>query len=399
MPKIAIIGGGPAGLRVAQLASNHPTWDVSLFEQKRSVGRKFLVAGKSGLNLTNNVGSKSFIAQYKGVSLDKKLWTQMYDEFSNEDLRAWAKDLGVDTFVSSGQKVFPLEMKAAPLLRAWVTRIKAQGCSIHVNNEWASMTQVEEGYRLAFKTPEGRREEVFDKVVLALGGGSWPQTGSTGAWVSILESFGLRVRPLISANCGWEVAWDNQWLATYEGEPMKNIVCKVGDEQIKGEVVVTKYGLEGGPIYKLGHALRQQDSPVLEIDFKPDFTVDQLIKKAESVRSNARNELLKRWKVSQAVLDLIHVFSEQAVTPDEIRELACLLKSYKIAFQNPRSIVEAISSAGGVDWSELDSTLMLKKYPNVYVCGEMLEWEAPTGGFLLQGCFSSATWLYRKGLC
>ena len=388
MLEVAVIGGGPAGLRAAQcLAGN----GVTLFEQKRSVGRKFLIAGKSGLNLTNHADQDSFLAQYKGTP--EELWRKVYESFDNKALREWASSLGHETFVSSGKKVFPQNMKAAPLLRSLVRDVKVKGGEIVVQHSLRSIVKRPVGYELTFSTPEGDKAVKAKVIVLALGGASWPSTGSDGKWLKWLSGLGLKIDQLVAANSGWEVNWEPDWIVSHEGTPWKNLICSVGGEVVKGEVMVTKYGLEGGPIYKLGQALRSQESPVLELNFKPDFSVEQLVKKAESVRSNPIQELSRRWKVHPSILELLSETAQEKINFAEVKKIALQLKNFRLPLIGSRPVEEAISSAGGVCWNELDENLMLRKYPNVYLCGEMVNWEAPTGGFLLQGCFSSATWV------
>lgn len=400
MPKIAVIGGGPAGLRVAQLCSAAGL-DTHLYEQKPSVGRKLLIAGKSGLNLTNDIDRDRFLVQYKGRDLPLDLWAQIYDNFDNNDLRDLARDLGQETFVSSGQKVFPQSMKAAPLLRQLVQTIRQQGGHFHVRHSLQSITPQDSSYLLRFQTAEGEIQVESEIVVLAMGGGSWSKTGSDGKWVAITQGLNIETTPLSAANCGWQVPWSPKFLTQYEGTPWKNIECTVGETQVQGELIITRYGIEGGPIYKLGHELRERDSPTLTVDFKPSISVTQLVKKAESVRRNLASELSQRWKLPPSVVALLQeqhpaLFSQDRISPEDMQVIAEAVKSCEIPLTGARPIEEAISSAGGIAWTEIDHDLMLKKYPKLYACGEMLDWEAPTGGFLLQGCLATATWVARQ---
>ena len=396
MHEVVIIGGGPAGLRVMQMAAEAGVAPV-LFDQMRSVGRKFLVAGKSGLNLTNDAPREMFLSRYRGTPGES--WTRIYDQFTKDDLRQWALDLGQETFVSSGQKVFPASMKAAPLLRRWVQEIKGAGGQFAVQHRLMGITPLDEGYELSFATPDGEVRHQARQVVLAMGGGSWPQTGSDGKWAALLEGLGIPVAPLVAANAGWEIDWPAAFIAEYDGTPWKNITCRAGEEELIGELVVTRYGLEGGPVYRLGHALRQLEQPVMVIDFKSSFTVHQLVKKAESAKRNLVVELARRWKLSPSVLALIAEWYPEhfadGATAEMIQAIAELVKALPIPLLQPRPIAEAISSAGGVLWEAVDETLQLRQYEGIYLCGEMLNWEAPTGGFLLQGCFASATWVAR----
>ncbi len=402
MVELAVIGGGPAGLRVAELAAR-AGFEVKLYDQKRSVGRKFLIAGKSGLNLTNAARRDEFLSVYQGADFPRDLWAEIFDRFDNDALRDWALSHGQETFVSSGKKVFPESMKAAPLLRSWVQSIKAAGALFQLNHSFKEIEPVDDGYRLMFHTPEGESEVLAKRVVFALGGGSWSRTGSDGRWVNSLSASGISVSPLQSANCGWEIEWPLGFLDEYEGQPWKNIVCKAGKLSLEGELVITKYGLEGGPIYRLGHELRKMDSATLEIDFKPTFSVERLLQKVESVRRNLADELSRRWKVQASVVSLLaykypEIFTKEVVPKADLAILAEEVKCLEMVLQSARPIEEAISCAGGIRWEALDDALQIRNYPNVYACGEMLDWEAPTGGYLLQGCMSSATWV-AKGIC
>jgi len=350
MVELAVIGGGPAGLRVAELTAEAGI-NVHLFDQKRSVGRKFLVAGKSGLNLTNNAMREDFLATYQGNNFPTELWAQIYDSFDNNAVRDWSLSLGQETFVSSGQKVFPKSMKAAPLLRAWVKKIKECGGTFHLSHSLTSITPIKNGYELTFQVEDEIKIVQVKYLVLALGGGSWVQTGSDGAWTSILSKLRVPITPLSASNCGWECPWELDFLTEYEGTPWKNINCSAGGESIKGELVITKYGLEGGPIYRLGYSLRQLSEPILKIDFKPNFTVEELTRKAESVRRNLIEELPKRWKVPQSAIAILRqqkpeIFEREKVT--NIAPLAHAIKNIKLPLSTSRPLNEAISSGGGI---------------------------------------------------
>ncbi len=379
---IAIIGGGPAGLRAAEVAAAGGAV-VTFFEAKASVGRKFLVAGKGGLNLTNAASREEFAARYSGPP---ELWTSLIANFDADALRAWAAGLGVETFAASTGRVYPREMKAAPLLRRWVHRLREMGVKFAVRHRWIGLRRGD-GWEMDFQTPDGVRTFRADAVILALGGGSWPETGSDGAWTTLLETLGVEVAPLTAANCGWECAWPRAVLDAAEGQPLKSIVARVGDVAVPGELLITKYGLEGGAIYRLGAALRAMPAPALAIDFKPSSTIEQLIAKMGPIRRNFLHEARARWKLSDAVFAILS--GGQAW--DSAAALAAQVKNFPLAFTGPRPIAEAISSAGGVCWRELDEHLMLKKAPGIFVAGEMIDWEAPTGGYLIQGCFATAT--------
>ena len=384
---IAIIGGGPAGLRAAEVAAQAGAF-VTVFDAKPSVGRKFLVAGKSGLNLTNSAEFETFVAQYSGANLPAAQWRKYITDFDNAAMGEWAKSLGINTFSTAGGKVFPETKKAAPILRRWVQRLREMGVEFHMNHRWLDLQKKGESIELEIECPEGVFNQDFDAVILAMGGASWPQTGSTGKWVPILEQHGIAVETLQSANCGWEAGWTDATRAEAEGCPLHNIHVRVGDELQIGELMITRYGLEGTPIYALGRTLRSMDSPEIMIDFKPTFTVERLVQKMESARRNFFKEAQLRWKLSKGACAIIRQLYGEI---DSAQELAEVVKACRIPLSGPRPIAEVISTSGGVAWSELDEHLMLKKLPNVYCAGEMIDWEAPTGGFLMQGCFATGS--------
>ncbi len=388
---IAIIGGGPAGLRAAEVAAEAGA-KVTLYEAKRSVGRKFLVAGKSGLNLTNAVSFPEFLEFYDGPDIPP-FFHDALTAFDNTALRAWASELGIETYEATSSKVFPVGMKAAPLLRRWIEKLRRLGVDFKVRHR---LTGINAGDQVALSFEhDGEALTVkHDAVVLALGGASWPTTGSDGKWVEILQSLGVAISPLSSANCGWETDWPKSLLDEAEGLPLKNMVVRCGDTERQGELVITRYGLEGGPIYRLGPAIRQQAEPHIELDLKPTFTAEQLVKKMESAKRNFLKEAKQRWKLSPAALAIL---KHLHVPFNDAESLAHCVKNCRIPLTQPRPIAEAISSAGGVQWPDLNSDFSLKSQPNIFLAGEMLDWEAPTGGFLLQAAFATGT-AVDKGL-
>ncbi len=384
---IAIIGGGPAGLRAAEVAAQTGAF-VTVFDAKPSVGRKFLVAGKSGLNITNSAEFETFVAQYSGKDFPVKQWRSYLADFDNAAMGEWAKSLGINMFSTAGGKVFPETKKAAPILRRWVQRLRDLGVDFQMKHRWLDIRQQGESIELEIECAEGVFNQDFDAVILAMGGGSWPQTGSDGTWVSILEKHGVAVEKLQSANCGWEAGWTEKTRAEAEGCPLHNIHVRVGDELHVGELMITRYGLEGTPIYALGRTLRAMDAPEIGIDFKPTFTVERLVQKMESARRNFFHEAQLRWKLSKGACAIIQQLYGDF---DSAQKLAEVVKSCRIPLSGPRPLEEVISTSGGIAWNELDETLMLKKLPHVYCAGEMIDWEAPTGGFLMQGCFATGT--------
>ena len=382
-PHILIIGGGPAGLRAAEVASASGA-KVTLCEQKRSVGRKFLVAGKGGLNLTHSEEARTFVTRYLGPSQPANFWARALDRFSNKEIRAWAARLDVGTFVQKSGRVYPKALKAAPLLRRWVQRLREQNVRLLMKHR---LTALRSG-QADFETPEGSITIAADAIILALGGGSWPQTGSDGRWVETLEKAGIAVTALTSANCGWEINWPDSLIEKIEGQPLKNSVASAAGQLAPGEIIITKYGLEGGPLYALGPILRTMETPALTLDLKPTFTAEQLVAKMESVKRHFLKESQYRWKLSEPMRDLLDHYHGPF---ESAQQLAEHTKALQISLTKPRPLAEAISSAGGVTWDSLNSELMLSKLPGTFVAGEMIDWEAPTGGYLLQGCFATGT--------
>ena len=374
-----MIGGGPAGLRAAEIAAMRGM-SVTIFDAMPSLGRKLLVAGKGGLNLTHGESMEKFVTRYDGG--DRVFWGNLLNEFNPSALREWAGGLGIETFQASSGRVYPKEMKAAPLLRRWITRLRELG------------VQIETRHRLVGIKPGRPHELSFSNgvtvhapaVVFAMGGGSWSRTGSDGSWVECFATREIECRPLAPANCGWEHAWSAETLALAEGKPLKNIVVSAGDQQAVGELLVSRYGLEGGAIYQLGAVLRAMKHPEIAIDFKPTFTREQLVAKMESVKRYVLEQARIRWKLSDAA----HAILARKEWHD-VASLADEVKHCVIPLSGPRPLDEAISSAGGVAWSELDQDLMLRRFPGCFVAGEMIDWEAPTGGYLMQGCFATGT--------
>ncbi len=392
---IAIIGGGPAGLRAAEVAAAGGA-SVTLFDAKPSVGRKFLVAGRGGLNLTHAEPPEQFAARYSGCDTPEQFWPTLLAEFDAAALRQWAKDLGVETFAATSGRVYPREMKAAPLLRRWVKQLHAAGVQFALRHRWTGL-RPGPPWQLDFQVEGEVRTVSTDAVILALGGGSWPDTGSDGAWVSVLKKLCVAITPLTSSNCGWELAWPAAVLAQVEGQPLKNITARAGETTATGELLITKYGLEGGAIYQLGPALRALAKPEITIDFKPAHTVEQLVKKLGNCPRNFLAEARSRWRLSAAAYAILQNLPRPEPFASAV-ELAATVKACVLPLTGSRPLAEAISSAGGVRWSELDSTLMLRRLPGVFVAGEMVDWDAPTGGYLMQGCFATGTRAARSAL-
>lgn len=383
--QIGIIGGGPAGLFAAETAVSGGAF-VTVFEKKSSVGRKLLVAGRGGLNLTKNEPAGRFAERYLGSKLPAELWTEMIASFGPTEIRKWAHGLGVETFAAGTGRVYPVEMKAAPLLRRWVHRLRASGVHFEMHRTLSAISSPLEQIDLQFHETGGA-VCTFDAVICALGGGSWPETGSDGGWTEVFAGAGIEIAPLEPANCGWEVEWPEAVLAVAEGKPLKNIALKAGSERCRGELLVTRYGLEGGAIYQAGAALRAMEQPSVTIDFKPDLTEDRLVAKLQGNARDLLGSAQSAWRLNDAALSILRAFvSTEAM---DARSLAASVKHCRLPLRGPRPIAEAISSAGGVSWSELDDQLMVRRMPGLYVAGEMIDWEAPTGGYLIQGAFAT----------
>ncbi len=379
--QLAILGGGPAGLRAAEIAVASGL-QVTLFDAKPSVGRKLLVAGKGGLNLTHGEDFETFVTRYHTPGCGAERWRKILTEFDSAALRQWAADLGVETFQATSGRVYPKALKAAPLLRRWTERLRARGVHFAMNHRCESLTPGSP-YQLLFSNGEAA---MADGVIFAMGGGSWAKTGSDGKWVTMFENLGISLNPLAPANCGWECEWPAHILLVAEGLPLKNLRVQAGSKTAIGELLITRYGLEGGAIYQLGATLRAMEQPTIVIDFKPTFSTVELCAKMESVTQNFLSEAKKRWRLSEAACAILGRKPWASAA-----SLAAEVKHCEIPLTGPRPLDEAISSAGGVCWHELDEDLMLKGYPGIYVAGEMIDWEAPTGGYLLQACYATGT--------
>lgn len=381
-----MVGGGPAGLFAAETAASAGA-AVTLFEAKASVGRKFLVAGRGGLNLTHAEPIGPFFQRYSGPEMPETLWRSLLRDFDNQMIREWAAGLGIETFQASSGRIYPMEMKAAPLLRRWVARLRDLGVDLKMHCRLVDVS-AKKDVELTFATARGEQVFSADAVILALGGGSWPVTGSDGAWLQMLENLGVAVHPLVAANCGWEFAWPEHLVGKIEGQPLKNIKASAAGQQAAGELMLTRYGIEGGIIYQLGPALRGMDDPEVSIDLKPDLSPEALRMKMESVKKNAIIEAKTRWRLSAAAHELL-VWRAGELAISDVDSLSFLVKNLRLPLLRPRPLAEAISSAGGVCWTSINEGLALNEHRNVFVAGEMIDWEAPTGGYLMQGCFAS----------
>jgi len=396
MPGLVVIGGGPAGLMAAEVARTAGI-EVDLYEAKGSVGRKFLIAGKGGLNLTHSEPMPGFARRYRERERHIARWLHDFDAAA---LRDWARGLGVDTFVGSSGRVFPLDLKAAPLLRGWVRRLRDQGVRFHVHHRWLGWNN--DG-SLRFATPQGERSVRADAAVLALGGGSWPQLGSDGAWQALLRGLGIEVAPLPS-NCGFDIGWSAHFCDRHAGAPLKPVIAHWHDlrgnsQSLQGECVITATGIEGSLIYAISADLRdtisRDGSARLHLDLAPGRELQRLHDALAKPRgSRSFSEHLRRQTGLDGVkAGLIHETLDKSRL-DDAQLVARTIKQLPLTLQRPRPLAETISSAGGVRLEAMDDALMLKTAPGKFCAGEMLDWEAPTGGYLLTACFASG---YRAG--
>ena len=386
MTRIAIIGGGPAGLMAAEAAAGQGA-EVHVFEAMPTVGRKLLMAGKSGLNITHAEDRALFDTRYgtARVQLQAAL-----DAFSAPALRDWCQGLGIDTFVGSSGRVFPKAMKASPLLRAWLARLGTQGVAVHTRHRWVGL----EAGSLLFETPSGRKVERFDAVILALGGASWPELGSDAAWVPWLVEIGVPVTPFRPANCGFEVDWSAVFAERFAGEPVKAVVATSDAGSLPGEFVVSQRGIEGSLVYAhsaaLRDALERDGHAALMLDLVPGRSPERLARDMarQPAKASFANRLRKGAGIDGVKLGLLRELVPDAAGRNA-EELAAILKAFPLPVLRPRPIERAISVAGGIAWDGVDENFMLKAMPGFFVAGEMLDWEAPTGGYLLTACFAT----------
>lgn len=384
VPITAVVGAGPAGLMAADMLSARG-FAVHVYDAMPSAGRKFLLAGKGGLNLTHSEAFEPFVGRYGARGPVLRGWLEA---FGAEALRAWAKGLGVDTFVGSSGRVFPQEMKAAPLLRAWLHRLRGQGVQFHMRHRWTGW-----GDDGALAFANGVRVQPA-ATVLALGGGSWPQLGSNGAWQPWLGARGVDVVPLAPANCGFDVGWSEHFRSRCEGAPLKSVAITLGDWRQAGEFVVTAGGVEGSLVYaassRLREALARDGTAEFLLDLLPGRSVDWVQRELAHPRGSRSlsSHLKSRLHLDGVKAGLLW---ECVPKPEQADPAAFAqrIKALPIRVTAPRPIAEAISSAGGVRFEALDHHLMLRAVPGTFCCGEMLDWDAPTGGYLLTACFST----------
>ena len=387
-----VIGGGPAGLMAAEILSAAGV-QVDLYDAMASVGRKFLLAGKGGMNITHSEDIDAFRGRYGARRAEVDAWLR---DFTPQQVRAWIHGLGIDTFVGSSGRVFPADMKAAPLLRAWLHRLRTAGVRFHMRHRWL-------GWRdgsLVFATPDGERLEAADATVLALGGASWARLGSDGAWVPLLAERGVEVAPLVPMNCGFETAWSEHFRSRHAGAPLTTVALAVDGADgkriyRKGQFVVTATGIEGSLVYALSAAIRdriaREGQAIVWVDLLPDHDAARVMAEVTHPRGtrSMSSHLQSRLGIKGVKSGLLHEALGKEDYADPVR-LARALKALPLTLVRPRPIDEAISSGGGVRFEAMTSAHgMLRALPGVFVAGEMVDWEAPTGGYLLTACFGS----------
>lgn len=402
--QLAIIGGGPAGLMAAETARAAGV-AVDVFDAMGSVGRKFLIAGKGGLNLTHSDDFETFVSRYRGREAELRRWLDVFDA---DDLREFARGLSVETFVGTSGRVFPTDLKAAPFLRGWVRRLRTQGVRFHVHHRFTGWDA--EG-ALVFASPDGEQHVHAEACILAMGGGSWPELGSDGGWVDALNARGVAIAALEPANCGFEADWSDTLRSRHAGAPLKRIAAWLdeGAAAITGECVISAYGLEGSLIYALSGPIRERIArdghALLHLDLLPDRPRDELASALRRDRGKRSvGEYLRRSTGLDAAKCALVFESLPREHWHDAARIAATIKDASIRLQRTRPIAEAISSAGGVRFDAMDAALMLKALPGVFCAGEMIDWEAPTGGYLLTACFASGVvagrsavaWLNRR---
>jgi len=395
---VAIIGGGPAGLMAAETLSKHNV-QVDVYDSMPSLGRKLLMAGKSGLNITHSESFEGFVSRYGNKKTAIETWLK---QFSPDDLRNWVHEFGIETFVGTSGRVFPKGMKASPLLRAWINKLSESGVNFHLRHKLVGLNGLtglnslksRTGLICQFETPDGLKIVEADAVILALGGGSWRRLGSTGEWVEMLKQLDVKVEALKPANCGFDVAWSKHFLEKYHGHPIKSVTLYFESFHQQGEFIITKEGMEGGLIYSASAMMRDEieknGKAIIFLDLAPDTTKEKLIEKLSKPRGSRSlaSYVEKTIGIKGVKMGLLY----EVLSKDDFlnaEKLASFIKQLPISLIATRPLDEAISTAGGVSFDSLNENLMLKNLPGVFCAGEMLDWEAPTGGYLLSACFAS----------
>jgi len=384
--KIAIIGGGPAGLMAAQQLVGKG-YELHLFDAMPSLGRKFLMAGKSGMNLTHSEDFDRFLSRY-GAS--RNFLENIITDFAPQDIRDWAADLGVETFIGSSGRVFPTDFKAAPLLRSWLRHLRAQGLTIHTRHRWCGWN---ENGDLIFNTPQGKITQNTDATIFAMGSVCWPKLGSDGQWQTAFENQQISRTPFKPSNCGFDCDWSDFFRGKFAGHPVKAVALQVGPHKTKGEFVISQNGMEGSAIYPHSRALcdqlEQTGKATLCLDLCPDRSLESLntaLKRSRGSQSLS-NHIRKATGLTGVKSALLRECLDKETFAD-MDQLAKAIKALRVPLLRPRPIEEAISCAGGVRLDQLSQDLMIKNRPGTFLAGEMLDWDAPTGGYLLSACFA-----------
>jgi uncharacterized flavoprotein (TIGR03862 family) len=394
---VAVIGGGPAGLIAAETLAQAGA-EVHVYDAMPSVGRKFLRAGVGGLNLTHSEPLEAFLGRYS----QRERLEPLLRAFGPAQMIQWVNELGFETFVGTSGRVFPVGMKASPLLRAWLARLDEAGVVFHTEHKWrgfvdANISRLSTPQSLRFETPEGEKIVQADAVLLALGGGSWPKLGSTGGWMEILRRHAIPVAELKPSNCGFDVAWTEVFKTKFDGAPLKSVTVTFNGQRKQGEFIVTKEGVEGSLIYGLSASLRDEidakGKAVILLDLAPDWPLEKLLARLALPRGSRSlaSHLEKAVGLKGVKAGLLWEFIPRSIMEQPVK-LAAAIKALRIPLLRPHPLAEAISSAGGVRFEALDEHLMLHDLPGVFCAGEMLDWEAPTGGYLLTGCLSTGKW-------
>ena len=405
--QVAIIGAGPAGLMAAEVLASGGAY-VTVYDAMPSVGRKLLMAGRGGLNLTHSEALPAFLARYGGAPPQL---AAAISAFPPDNLREWSEALGQPTFVGSSGRVFPKAFKASPLLRAWLRRLDSIGVQFKLRHRW---TGWDDAGHLSFQTPDGKRVVEARATMLALGGASWPRLGSDGAWVETLTAKGVKISPLRPANCGFTVAWSDIFRDRFEGHPLKGIAVSLGPHSVRGEAVITRAGLEGGAIYALSAELREaiagSGQATLHIALRPDLELQDLVAQLSRPRGrqSLSNFLRKAVHLSPAAIGLLQetaIASGVSLSSLSTASFAGLINAVPVKLNGLAPIARAISTAGGISFDEIDPDFMIRRLPGLFAAGEMLDCEAPTGGYLLQASFATGAaagrgalkWLSRMG--
>jgi uncharacterized flavoprotein (TIGR03862 family) len=399
MKNTAVIGAGPAGLIAAEVLAQGGV-QVTIYDAMPSAGRKFLMAGRGGLNLTHSEPLPAFLARYREAMSPL---AAAIEAFPPQALRDWSEALGQETFVGSSGRVFPKAFKASPLLRAWLRRLLSMGVKLAVRHRWTGWD--EQGH-LRFQAPDGPRAVEVHATVLALGGASWPRLGSDGAWTETLSAKGVKISPLQPANSGFTVAWSDIFRDRFEGQPLKGVALTSGEHSVRGEAIITRTGIEGGAVYALSAELREavdKGRAILHVALRPDLDTKELIAKVSAPRGkqSLSNFLRKAASLSPVAIGLLQEVAKASGTPLASlppAELAQLINAVPVELTGVAPIARAISTAGGVAFSELDTDFMIRRLPGVFAAGEMLDWEAPTGGYLLQASFATGAAAGRGAL-